>query len=177
MAACRHGAAACADCHRPELALADGEPTSRGVHGPLARNAPTLYDVAFKDRLFWDRRSPSLEAQVFEPLFSPDEMAADPVELLARLRAIPEYVRYFERAFPDREPAIDLDALARSLNDSLNVGVFSVEAGALVFQSQLTFVDRIRAAEMLAFLDWLDTAELAIARVDRDAGVLLLSGA
>ena len=71
----------------------------------------------------------------------------------------------------------DLDALARSLNDSLNVGVFSVEAGALVFQSQLTFVDRIRAAEMLAFLDWLDTAELAIARVDRDAGVLLLSGA
>lgn len=71
----------------------------------------------------------------------------------------------------------DLDGLARSLNESLNVGVFSVEGGALVFQSQVTFVDRISAAEMLAFLDWLETAELAIARVDGDAGVLLLSGA
>jgi hypothetical protein len=71
----------------------------------------------------------------------------------------------------------DLDALARSLNESLNVGVFSVEGGALVFQSQVTFVDRLGGAEMLAFLDWLDTAELAIARVDGEAGVLLLSGA
>lgn len=69
-----------------------------------------------------------------------------------------------------------LSDLSQALNDALNVGVFSVEGGALVFQSQLTFVDRVGSAELLAFLDWLDTAELAIARVDRDGGVLLLTG-
>lgn len=70
----------------------------------------------------------------------------------------------------------DLAALAGRLNDTLNVGVFGVEGGALVFQSQLTFLDRVGAPELLAFLDWLDTAELAIARVDLESGALLLSG-
>ena len=69
-----------------------------------------------------------------------------------------------------------LAALARALNESLNVGVFSVEGGAVVFQSQLTFVDHVGAEEVVAFLDWLDTAELAISRVDGDGRVLLLSG-
>jgi len=107
--------AACADCHRPDSALADGEPTSRGVHGPLARNAPTLYNVAFKPRLFWDRRAPSLEVQALDPLFSPDEMAADPTELLARLREIPGYVSRFALAFPDSATPIELGNLARAL--------------------------------------------------------------
>jgi cytochrome c peroxidase len=106
---------ACADCHRPEAALSDGAPTSLGRRGPLARNAPTLYNVSFKRRLFWDRRSPSLEAQAFEPLFSPDEMAADPAELLARLGAIPEYAERFARSFPEATPGIDLDRVARAL--------------------------------------------------------------
>ena len=107
--------ASCADCHRPEFGLADGERTSRGVHGPLPRNAPTLYNVGFKQRLFWDRRSPSLEAQVFGPLFSPDEMAADPNELLARLRAIPEYVDRFGRAFPEASEPVALEHVARAI--------------------------------------------------------------
>jgi hypothetical protein len=70
----------------------------------------------------------------------------------------------------------ELAGLAGGLNDTLNVGAFSVEGGALVFQSQLTFLDRVGAPELLAFLDWLDTAELAIVRVDRESRVLLLSG-
>ena len=70
-----------------------------------------------------------------------------------------------------------LVALATRLNSRLNVGVFSVESGALVFQTHMTFVDQITAAEISAFLDWLDAAELAIVAVDRDDPVLLLSDA
>jgi len=69
----------------------------------------------------------------------------------------------------------DLDGLARRLNDTLNVGVFSVDAGALLFQSQMTFVDRLDSGELVAFLGWLDAAELAISRVDGPGGVLLIS--
>lgn len=69
----------------------------------------------------------------------------------------------------------DLADLARRLNDTLNVGVFSVDAGALVFQSQMTFVDRLDSGELVAFLGWLDAAELAIEKVDGPDGVLLIS--
>ena len=69
----------------------------------------------------------------------------------------------------------DLRILAGRLNDSLNVGVFSVDAGALVFQSQMTFLDRLQSDELIAFLGWLDAAELAMARVDESTGVLLIS--
>ena len=109
-------ATACADCHQPALAFSDGRPTSVGPHGPLPRNAPTLYNVAFKRRLFWDLRAPSLEAQAFGPLFSREEMGADPTELLARLRAIPQYVALFDRAFgADDRPGVTLENLARAL--------------------------------------------------------------
>lgn len=69
----------------------------------------------------------------------------------------------------------DLLALAGRLNESLNVGVFSVEEGALAFQSQMTFLDRIESDELVAFMGWLDAAELAIARVDGSPGVLLIT--
>lgn len=69
----------------------------------------------------------------------------------------------------------DLAGLARRLNDTLNVGVFSVEEGALVFQSQMTFIDKLDSGELVAFLGWLDAAELAIARVDGSDHTLLIS--
>jgi hypothetical protein len=69
----------------------------------------------------------------------------------------------------------DLGDLAQRLNDALNVGVFSVDAGALVFQSQMTFLDQLDSEELVAFLGWLDAAELAVERVDGPEGVLLIS--
>ncbi|MGB5622702.1 MAG: hypothetical protein WBN65_09435 [Gammaproteobacteria bacterium] len=71
--------------------------------------------------------------------------------------------------------ADDLADLAARLNASLNVGVFSVEQGALAFQTQLGFVDRVSREELLALLDWLDSVEVAIATVDGDAGTLGLT--
>jgi hypothetical protein len=69
----------------------------------------------------------------------------------------------------------DLVDLARRLNDMLNVGVFSVDEGALVFQSQMTFIDRLNSGELVAFLGWLDAVDLAIARVDGSDHTLLIS--
>ena len=71
----------------------------------------------------------------------------------------------------------DLIHLAAALNDQLNVGVFAVDQGALVFQSHTTFIDRLTETELLAFMAWLDQAELAIARVDAASGTLLLTTA
>jgi cytochrome c peroxidase len=99
------GDLSCAHCHQPARAFTDGRATARGRGGaPLARNTPTLWNVAFKERWMWDRRAASLEEQARIPLLAPDEMAADPGRLVARLAAIPEYRERFARAFPGAEP-------------------------------------------------------------------------
>jgi cytochrome c peroxidase len=112
----RDGTLSCAHCHRPEHAFSEARATALGAGGaPLARNAPTLYNVGFKDRLFWDRRAASLEEQALVPLLAPDEMDADPVELLARLGGILEYRRRFSEAFPGEAQPVSLANLARAL--------------------------------------------------------------
>jgi cytochrome c peroxidase len=113
----RDGDLSCAHCHQPARGLADGLPRARGRGGrELRRNTPSLYNVGYKARLFWDGRAPDLETQVLAPLLSPDEMAADPVRLLERLRAIPAYREAFARAFPEAgSDAVSLETLGRAL--------------------------------------------------------------
>lgn len=120
----RDGSLSCAHCHRPDRGFADGLVTASGAGGAtLARNTPTLYNAAFKQRLMWDRRAASLEEQVLLPLLAPDELAADPLLLLAKLAAIPEYRERFAAAFPGNDgsaanaatPAVSVANLARAL--------------------------------------------------------------
>lgn len=95
------GTLSCASCHRPDKGLADGRPRSIGIHGEDAgRAAPTLWNVAFLQRFFWDARANSLEAQAAGPLYSPREMGNDPARLVASLNRNVTYRRLFREAFP-----------------------------------------------------------------------------
>jgi len=95
------GTLSCASCHRPDRGLADGRPRSVGIHGADAgRAAPTLWNVAFLKRFFWDARADSLEAQAVGPLYSPREMGNTPAQLLAGLNGNATYRRLFRAAFP-----------------------------------------------------------------------------
>ena len=103
---------ACATCHAEIWGMGDGLAVSIGVGGGLligpgragpsvlTRNAPTLWNVAFRRSLFWDGRSASLEEQVLLPLASPLELDRDPIALMDEIAAIPEYATRFARAFP-----------------------------------------------------------------------------
>jgi cytochrome c peroxidase len=110
------GDLSCAHCHQPARGFADGRTTARGRGGhPLARNTPTLWNVAFKERLMWDRRAGSLEQQARIPLLARGEMAADPARLVARLAAVPAYRALFARAFPGQGDPISFDGVAHAL--------------------------------------------------------------
>ncbi|HMN44110.1 MAG TPA: cytochrome c peroxidase [Povalibacter sp.] len=101
------GTLACASCHDPARGLSDGRPRSIGIHGEDAgRAAPTLWNVAFLKRFFWDARADSLEAQAPGPLYSPREMGNTPVQLLTSLNGNATYRRLFTQAFPNRRGAI-----------------------------------------------------------------------
>jgi cytochrome c peroxidase len=144
-----HKDVACATCHHPDFAYADGRDLSRGAKAvglgparvdrsggqipPVKRNSPTVLNVAFNgldddddddDRrrpifdgtvasvnqarapMFWDSRMRSLEAQALEPIKALEEMRgtaypenAAVETVVTRLKAIPQYVTLFERAF------------------------------------------------------------------------------
>jgi parallel beta-helix repeat protein len=104
----------CASCHHPDLGFSDGRALARGSHGEdLRRNAPSLWNVAYVTRLFWDGRADSLEEQMLVPLTAENEMGAVPDEMVAQLEAIPEYERLFDAAFD--EGAITAENVARAI--------------------------------------------------------------
>ncbi|MFD1314554.1 cytochrome-c peroxidase [Namhaeicola litoreus] len=90
----------CASCHNPELGFSDGKAKSEGMNGAvLERSAPSLWNVAYLKRLFWDARANSLEEQMQGPLFSPHEMASTSEEILKKLNLSKEYRQLFREAF------------------------------------------------------------------------------
>ena len=90
----------CATCHPPDKHFADGLAGAKGHLGKtLSRNTPSVLNVAFQTRFFWDGRAASLEEQALGPIQSPDEMHQDLAELERELAAIPGYVRQFQDVF------------------------------------------------------------------------------
>jgi cytochrome c peroxidase len=104
----------CGTCHQPELSWTDGVDRSLGHEGTInRRNAPSLQNVWFYNRLFWDGRSHSLEDQAFAPINSESEMHGDMRALPRNLKKVKGYLSMFEAAFGD--PEIDPDRIGTAL--------------------------------------------------------------
>jgi cytochrome c peroxidase len=102
------GKLSCASCHQPELSWADGKARSVGHNGSInKRNSPTLQNVWFYDKLFWDGRSKDLQDQAFAPINSETEMHSDMPDVMRQLRKITAYKEYFKKAFGDEEISPD----------------------------------------------------------------------
>ena len=117
---------ACATCHSEFWGMSDALPLAVGngaglLAGPgregpntLRRNSPALFNLAFRESLFWDGRSESLEAQAITPLLAEDELNLAPEVAVSELMVIPEYVDLFAEAFPD-DPEVTVANLASAL--------------------------------------------------------------
>ena len=112
------GTISCASCHNPGKGFSDGRPTSIGANEhKLTRAAPSLWNVGFLKKLFWDGRASTLEEQMQGPLYAEEEMNNTPEHLLNTLNAIQAYRQLFAEAFPDRDPdsPIELKEIYTSL--------------------------------------------------------------
>lgn len=92
----------CAMCHVPEQGFTSNEiAMAVGLEGrSVRRNSPTIYNVAYFDRLFHDGREDSLEQQVWGPLLARNEMANPSIgAVLNKIRRIPDYDGMFEKVF------------------------------------------------------------------------------
>jgi len=104
----------CATCHDPATAFTDGHSLPLGVSAKVgARNAPTILNAAFVDKLFWDGRASSLEDQVIQPMLNPFEMAMQNTQAVVdRIRAIPEYREKFRAVFNESDITFQIIAKA-----------------------------------------------------------------
>jgi len=111
----RDATLSCSSCHDiGALAGGDGSATSLGIDGQRGnRNAPTVWNAAFQDRLFWDGRAASLEEQAKGPLINPVEMGMPSWQTVEdRVRRKPEYRAAFVSVFGDDAVTIDRIAMA-----------------------------------------------------------------
>lgn len=97
------GTVSCASCHSPDLGFSDAKATGNGINNSkLKRSSPSLWNVAYLNKLFWDARASSLEEQMQGPLFAKDEMGTTPKLLLKTLNNIENYQILFAQAFPKK---------------------------------------------------------------------------
>jgi len=97
----KDGSISCASCHQPDKGFSDDLDRSIGITGrKVARSAPTLWNVAFLDKFFWDVRAKTLEEQAQGPLFDENEMGNTPVHLKQTLVDNSQYQMMFKQAFP-----------------------------------------------------------------------------
>ena len=95
------GTVSCNSCHNIMEGGEDSRSVSMGVHGKTGgRNAPTVWNSAFHSVQFWDGRAALLEDQAKGPVANPVEMGMSDVEAaMERVKAIPGYRPYFDKAF------------------------------------------------------------------------------
>ncbi len=100
----------CAMCHVPEQGFANNElALAVGLEGrTVRRNAPTIYNVAYAERLFHDGRETLLKQQAWLPMLARNEMANPSIgAVIGKLRRMSDYDGLFEAAFNGRGPGME----------------------------------------------------------------------
>jgi cytochrome c peroxidase len=98
------GTVSCGFCHEQRHAFTHhGHTVSQGVHGQTGtRNTPSIQNLAFQDTFMYDGATDHLNLQPLIPLTSPMEMDGNLTQILAMMKADPEYQKLFAAAFPGK---------------------------------------------------------------------------
>jgi cytochrome c peroxidase len=108
----------CGTCHQSAKGMGDGLARSIGVNGELARNSPTVWNVAYMRTLHFDGGRASLEDHVEKSV--PGLAMGQPFPaLLEELGAISEYRDRFARVFPDGITQVNIGKAIAAFERSL----------------------------------------------------------
>lgn len=127
----------CASCHLSYTAFAHVDhATSHGVEDRIGkRNAPGLFNLAWRSNFHWDGGVLNLSGQAINPLTHPDEMGETLTNVLDKLNANANYKQYFKRVY--KQPTIQTWMLLDAIQQ------FTI---ALV--SKNSFFDRVQKNEV-----------------------------
>ena len=114
----RDSSVACSSCHQKDRAFTDGLSLSVGIEGRKGkRNSMPLFNLAWKEKFFWDGRSPSLRDQVLTPISSHAEFDNSLEKAITNLSGDSFYMTLFKEAFTG--PAITPEKIALALENFL----------------------------------------------------------
>ena len=108
----------CATCHDEKKAFTDSPlKVSEGIRKLTGtRNAPTIINSVYFEKLFWDGRSPDLEDQALHPFINPVEMGLkDHQPILEIVRTDAEYVEAFQKVFSKTRSAITMKEVTQAI--------------------------------------------------------------
>lgn len=118
-----NGTLSCSSCHLQDRAFTDGRVTSVGSTGEhTPRNAPSIVNSAWHATYTWANPAlVTLERQMENPLYGehPIEMGVNDgnrKEIVARLRADPNYPRWFAAAFPEKKDPISFETIIKAVS-------------------------------------------------------------
>lgn len=110
------GVFSCNSCHNLATGGDDNMETSVGhgwQKGP--RNSPTVLNAVLNEAQFWDGRAADLMEQAQGPIQASVEMANTPANVEATLTSMPQYVAWFEAAFPEESAPVNFENMARAI--------------------------------------------------------------
>ena len=110
------GVFSCYSCHNLTTGGDDNMETSVGhgwQKGP--RNSPTVLNAVLNEAQFWDGRADDLAAQAKGPIQAGVEMANTPEAVEATLNSMPQYVSWFQAAFPGEDKPANFDNMAKAI--------------------------------------------------------------
>ncbi|MFT3766710.1 MAG: cytochrome c peroxidase [Minicystis sp.] len=117
----KDGTASCETCHVPEKGWTDGSALSKKVGGAVnTRHSPTLINVAYNQRWYWDGRAETLEKQI-EAAWK-GQMGADPAAIAATVGKIPGYEVQFKTIFNRDATGDDIVAALASFVRTIRSG-------------------------------------------------------
>ncbi|AZO34211.1 MAG: c-type cytochrome [Mesorhizobium sp.] len=110
------GVFSCNSCHNLATGGDDNRETSIGHGWQMgSRNAPTVFNAVFNKGQFWDGRAADLKAQAKGPIQAGAEMANTPDQVIDTVKSMPQYVEWFNSAFPDEVDRISFDNVAKAI--------------------------------------------------------------
>ncbi|MFM9052615.1 MAG: cytochrome-c peroxidase [Bacteroidota bacterium] len=97
------GTISCASCHSPYSAFAHNDHAlSHGIHDSIGmRNAPSLFNLAWRTTFMLDGAINHLDVQALAPIHHPGEMGSDLNSLVISLSSSKKYRDSFQRAYGD----------------------------------------------------------------------------
>lgn len=108
---------ACASCHKPELAFADGNPQAINFNqnGLLTRNSPGLINALFAKDFFHDLRAETLQGQIDHVVNNPDEFATSFKDMAQKLNESKEYKVLFNKHFKNHKNPISKHSITKAI--------------------------------------------------------------
>ncbi|MGK7871868.1 MAG: cytochrome-c peroxidase [Xenococcaceae cyanobacterium] len=92
----------CASCHNLNTGGTDQLVRSIGIKDAIGSvNTPTVFNVVFNFKQFWDGRAETLEDQIDGPINSDQEMGSNWPEVVSKLKQSSEYVSMFSQLYKD----------------------------------------------------------------------------